>query len=102
MPTDRPDQTQAPTPAPTTAGAPTGTAGADPDLARFQAEVRAFLAGHVPTRGPATVQGWGQGPDEVSAVGSSDTDGPDGRRRAQAWRALLFDAGYGWISGPTE
>ena len=44
---------------------------------------------------------WGEGPDVISAIGGS-SDEPEELARAQAWRALLFDDGYGWLSGPTE
>ncbi len=76
------------------------TAG-DPKLEAFAAEARAFVAQHAPARPPAAELVWGEGPDVISAIGGS-SDEPEELAKAQAWRALLFDNGYGWLSGPTE
>jgi alkylation response protein AidB-like acyl-CoA dehydrogenase len=45
--------------------------------------------------------GWGKGSDSVASLGG-DGEESDRYQLAQEWRAKLFDAGYGWITGPTE
>ena len=72
------------------------------ELAAFEAEVRSFLDQHAPRRPPAQERRWGEGSDAVSATGGAGADDDEHRARARAWRALLFDAGYGWLSGPPE
>ncbi len=72
------------------------------ELDTFATEARAFLAQHVPARAPTRRQGWGEGPDEVSATGGAEVDDDAHRARSQAWRATLFDAGYGWLTGPRQ
>ena len=82
-------------------GADAAETAADPQLEAFAVEARAFLAQHAPVRPPAAELVWGEGPDVISAIGGS-SDEPEELAKAQAWRALLFDGGYGWLSGPTE
>ncbi|MET0460376.1 MAG: acyl-CoA dehydrogenase family protein [Ilumatobacteraceae bacterium] len=68
------------------------------DEATFEREVREFFDRNAERRPPAAEHRWGIGPDEVSSIGGDDEAAA--RRDAQTWRATLFDAGYGWISGP--
>jgi alkylation response protein AidB-like acyl-CoA dehydrogenase len=72
------------------------------ELATFEAEVTAFLEQHAKRRPPAREQRWGEGSDAMSSVGGAGADSEQRRTEAQAWRALVFDAGFGWPSGPAE
>jgi alkylation response protein AidB-like acyl-CoA dehydrogenase len=66
----------------------------------FRAEATAFLEANAQRRVEVT-QAWGEGSDEV-AVLPERTPEDDARllASAKAWRAKVFDAGFGWISGP--
>jgi alkylation response protein AidB-like acyl-CoA dehydrogenase len=72
------------------------------ELASFEAEVTEFLEQHAKRRPPAQEQRWGVGSDELSSVGGAGSDDPQRRKESQAWRALVYDAGYGWLSGPAQ
>ncbi len=71
-------------------------------LQEFADQARSFLSQHVSARPVATKRVWGEGSDEVVSVGSNEHDDPRSRERVIEFRRLLFDNGYGWISGPTE
>lgn len=60
----------------------------------FRAEVEAFFATHAATE---TASG-----SEVIPVIGSDEDEHEIAEAAQLWRARLFDAGLGWITGPSQ
>jgi alkylation response protein AidB-like acyl-CoA dehydrogenase len=66
----------------------------------FRAEATAFLDANAQRRVEVT-QVWGQGSDEVSIL-PERTPEEDAAILAAAkeWRAKVFDAGFGWISGP--
>ena len=66
----------------------------------FRAEAAAFLEANAKRRAPVT-DVWGQGSDEVSIL-PERTPEEDAAILAAAkdWRAKVFDAGFGWISGP--
>ncbi len=66
----------------------------------FRAEATAFLEANAPRRVEVS-QGWGEGSDEVSIL-PERTPEEDARllAEAKAWRAKVFDAGLGWITGP--
>ena len=66
----------------------------------FRAEASAFLDANAKRRVEAT-QVWGQGSDEV-AFFPERTPEEDAVMLAEAkeWRAKVYDAGFGWISGP--
>jgi alkylation response protein AidB-like acyl-CoA dehydrogenase len=68
----------------------------------FRAEASAFLEANAKRRVEAT-QVWGQGSDEVS-IFPERTPEEDAVMLAEAkeWRAKVFDAGFGWISGAEE
>jgi alkylation response protein AidB-like acyl-CoA dehydrogenase len=71
------------------------------DLAAFADEATAFLDRNA-TRRVARRAAWGEGPDRIPLLEQAD---PDAERReladAQPWRRLVFDAGFGWLAGPT-
>ena len=68
----------------------------------FRAEAEAFLSAHAPLRGEDRLT-WGQGSDNVGLFAEKT---PEQERAeveaAKAWRQKVFDAGFGWISGPEQ
>jgi acyl-CoA dehydrogenase len=70
----------------------------------FEQEVTAFLdANAEPKREEKTASSeWGEGSDEVALFDEVDED-VEKRQLAEAkvWRAKRYDAGLGWITGPT-
>lgn len=70
----------------------------------FEAAAVAFLDAHA-DRQPDTAKAfeWGVGDDFVGIVEEGDPDEEQAAlRAAKAWAATRFDAGFGWIDGPTE
>ena len=67
------------------------------------AEARVFLDAHA-TRTPADAAFvWGQGSDGVSMFEEGSLEEQLAVvAREQAWAAVRFDAGFGWIDGPVE
>ena len=68
----------------------------------FRTDALAFLTANAPARRPIAT-GWGQGSDRVGLL-SEHT--PEEERSqlvaAKDWRAKTFDAGFGWITGPSR
>ena len=66
----------------------------------FRAEATGFLEANAKRRVKGS-QGWGEGSDEISIL-PERTPEEDARILAEskAWRAKVFDAGFGWITGP--
>jgi alkylation response protein AidB-like acyl-CoA dehydrogenase len=66
----------------------------------FRAEASAFLEANAERRVKVSSK-WGEGSDEV-AILAERTPEEDAAIlvAAKAWRAKVFDAGFGWISGP--
>jgi len=68
----------------------------------FRAEALAFLEANAKRR-QAEVTGWGKGSDKVGVL---EEKTPEEERRevdeAKAWRQAKFDAGFGWITGPSQ
>jgi len=62
-----------------------------PNEAEFETDVRQFLDGHAERRRPEKFV-WGEGSDEVGLFAD--------RAVARHWAQSLFDAGFGWITGP--
>jgi alkylation response protein AidB-like acyl-CoA dehydrogenase len=67
----------------------------------FRAEASAFLEANAKRRVEASGEVWGEGDDQV-AIFPERTPEEDAAMLAAAkeWRAKVFDAGFGWISGP--
>ena len=66
----------------------------------FVASATAFLEANAPRR-PGVGSGaraWGEGP-EISLMAHRD-DVHEQLATARRWRALVFDAGFGWLGGP--
>ncbi|MDH3683992.1 MAG: acyl-CoA dehydrogenase family protein, partial [Acidimicrobiia bacterium] len=75
----------------------------DITLDEFTTEARSFLEANASLKAEAKAFVWGEGPDDPSLFEEVDR----GKERvelaeAQAWRAKRYDAGLGWITGPTE
>ncbi len=73
----------------------------------FVDEARAFLDAHAKVRraddGRRAPFVWGEGDDTVAVVEEKDPEGEQvALAEAKAWAAQRFDAGFGWIDGPTE
>ncbi len=68
----------------------------------FEAEALAFLEANVPPRVETTLT-WGEGSDDVSVLPERTAEEELAElRSAKAWAAKRFDAGFGWITGPTR
>ena len=69
---------------------------------QFEADARAFLDAHA-TKRPAGDLRVGQGSDSVGLFPerTPEQEAAD-LEAAQAWAQAVFDAGFGWITGPPE
>lgn len=67
---------------------------------RFDEEAQSFLDAHASLLPPSVIQ-WGVGSDAVgSGEDLTESEARDKLHRACAWRALEFDHGFGWLTGP--
>ena len=74
-----------------------------PDLSAFTEEAEAFLSGNAARRPPAPEDCWGVGSDRVGLFAEPPSDGEHAElQAAREWRRRVFDAGFGWITGPPE
>src|SRR3954469_19207432 len=80
-----------------------GVSMADTTIEQFEAEARTFLESNASKREEEKKFVWGEGPDSVSLFDER------GRQRelellakAKTWRNTKFDAGFGWITGPSS
>jgi len=68
----------------------------------FRAEATAFLDAHAEPRREKSLA-WGEGSDQVSLFPElSPEEETTLVKAAKEWRAKVYDAGFGWISGPVE
>jgi len=71
--------------------------------ADFRREATAFLDAHAQRRVEDETFEWGKGSD---SVGILEEKAPEAEATevaaAKAWKAVEFDAGFGWITGPEE
>lgn len=68
-------------------------------------EAQAFLQSTVPTRAAGTHRFvWGEGDDGDVAIWEEPDQSREAEqlRESRAWRARRFDAGLGWLDGPTD
>src|SRR6478609_9920895 len=80
-------------------GATTGT----PSLDEFIAEATAFLDANATLKGAEKKFVWGEGSDKVSTVEEKDrAEELLDVKAACDFRRKRFDAGLGWITGPTQ
>ncbi|HEY0448702.1 AMP-binding protein [Actinophytocola sp.] len=75
------------------------TGSARPGLDEFRAQARAFLAGVATRRTGAGEERWGTGDDRVTLFRGATAEEAG---EARAWRRAVFDAGFGWLTGPVE
>lgn len=75
----------------------------DTSLDDFLAEAIKFLDDHAELREADTGFRWGEGSDEMGMFKEIDRDVEKvALDKAKDWRATRYDAGFGWIAGPTE
>jgi alkylation response protein AidB-like acyl-CoA dehydrogenase len=71
--------------------------------AAFADEARAFLDANAKPRVVEEKQEWGKGSDNVSLFAEkTPAQELEEVERAKEWRNKVFDAGFGWITGPSE
>ncbi len=74
-----------------------------PTLDEFRAEVTAFLDHNAEPRPPRTDFVWGEGSEGADIFEETDRDQElVDLTAAKEWRRTRFDAGLGWISGPSD
>jgi alkylation response protein AidB-like acyl-CoA dehydrogenase len=74
-----------------------------PTLDEFRDECATFLDANATERAPEREFRWGQGEDRVSLFEEIDPEVEQAQlTKAKAWRAKRYDAGFGWITGPTQ
>ena len=72
-------------------------------IEQFEEEVTAFLDANATPKEAEKDFRWGEGADEVSLFEEVDRETELAQlARAKAFRAARYDAGLGWISGPTR
>ncbi|HVM40496.1 MAG TPA: acyl-CoA dehydrogenase family protein, partial [Acidimicrobiia bacterium] len=75
---------------------------ADLSVEEFVEEATAFLEANTTPRRDVQ-QAWGEGDDTVALFEEKTKDEEDAEvAAAKAWRAKVYDAGFGWITGPPE
>ena len=69
----------------------------------FAKEALEFLTDHARPKVEASAAAWGEGSDRVNLLAEKtrEEEAAD-LRAAQEWRRTVFDAGFGWITGPPE
>jgi alkylation response protein AidB-like acyl-CoA dehydrogenase len=78
-----------------------GRSETEPGEADFEVEVRRFLDGHAERRPPPEEFVWGQGSDEVGLFTErTHQEEQADLAAARHWAQSVFDAGFGWITGP--
>jgi alkylation response protein AidB-like acyl-CoA dehydrogenase len=74
--------------------------GAAISIEEFTGEAREFLDGHAAKRPPETFV-WGEGSDKVSLFPERTREQEAAElAAARSWAQAVFDAGFGWITGP--
>jgi alkylation response protein AidB-like acyl-CoA dehydrogenase len=68
----------------------------------FRRDALAFLEANAKPKQPLR-DGWGEGSDRVGLLTErSPEEELEDLRAGKEWRRLVFDAGFGWITGPTR
>lgn len=70
-----------------------------PDLTEFRTEATAFLDRAARRRSGDAGPAWGEGEDRVTLFRGATVEEVE---QARNWRRTVFDAGFGWITGPVE
>ena len=69
---------------------------------QFRQEAKAFLEANAKPR-QVERGGWGEGSDKVGLLSEkAPEEEREDLRAAKDWKARVFDAGFGWITGPEE
>src|SRR4051794_17937052 len=69
---------------------------------QFRAEAVAFLEANAKPRQEESTA-WGEGTDEVGLLAEKTFEEELAEvREAKEWKARVFDAGFGWITGPSQ
>jgi alkylation response protein AidB-like acyl-CoA dehydrogenase len=77
--------------------------GGDVSLEVFEKEARGFLDDHATRHEEEQAFVWGEGSDRVALFDEKTRERElQDLVRAKVWRATKFDAGFGWITGPTQ
>ncbi|MEI8023668.1 MAG: acyl-CoA dehydrogenase family protein [Actinomycetota bacterium] len=72
-------------------------------IEQFTADAHKFLAANAESRESQKAFVWGEGSDNVSMFEERSKQSEDELvARAKQWRQQKFDAGFGWITGPTQ
>ena len=73
----------------------------DVERRAFVAEAAAWLEANAERRPKGAEFAWGRGDDGVRLMGGGEQRDEDAElAAARAWRARVFDAGFGWLGGP--
>ena len=76
---------------------------ADVTLEAFEGQARSFLESNAARKEEEKKFVWGEGSDKVGLFDERTRDREhEELAKAQTWRATKFDAGFGWITGPTS
>ncbi len=87
---------------PAAGDASTAAAAAIPTTEQFAREVRAFLDAHAERR-PEERFVWGEGSDAVGLLPERTPEEEVAElETARTWARAVFDAGFGWITGPAR
>lgn len=74
-----------------------------PTETEFRADARAFLEVHCQPREKEATRKWGEGSDKVAVFEEKSKEAETRDvAAAKAWRGQMFDAGFGWITGPAQ
>ena len=69
---------------------------------QFRADALGFLQANAKPRQEETMA-WGEGSDKVGLLAEKTFEEElEELREAKAWRVQVFDAGFGWITGPSQ
>ena len=75
----------------------------DITLEQFEAEAENFLDANASLKAEEKKFVWGEGSDKVTLFDEKTRKNErEELAKAQAWRQTKFDAGFGWITGPSE
>src|SRR5436305_6001155 len=69
---------------------------------QFKAGAEAFLKANAKPRQEESLA-WGEGSDKVGLLAEKTFEEElEEVREAKEWRSRIFDAGFGWITGPSQ
>ncbi len=69
---------------------------------QFKAEAEAFLKANAKAKQEESLA-WGEGSDKVGLLAEKTFEEElEEVRAAKEWRARIFDAGFGWVTGPAQ